>query len=269
MSSQSSPWKGSVARGGVRPLVLAHRGASRLATENTLAAFRLAMSEGADGVELDVQCCASGEVVVFHDDDLARLAGRPQRIDELALGELREVRLTGGGEIPTLEEALQACGPSARVNVELKGARLRSAACRGLVAAVSAAVDRSGAADRVLVSSFRPAVLRLWARTRPDVPCGLLFERPRPLRLPWPLRADRFLPLLGCSAVHPEDGLCQPEAVAGWRRRGLAVNVWTVDEPGRIESLAAMGVSAIITNEPGRAVSVLAALTLTPRSDGG
>jgi glycerophosphoryl diester phosphodiesterase len=263
MWSQSSPWREAVAEGGARPLVLAHRGACRLETENTLGAFRRAMSEGADGVELDVQCCASGEVVVFHDDDLARLAGRSQRIADLGLAALREVRLTGGGEIPTLDEALQACGPSARVNVELKCAGLRTASYRALVSGVAAAVDRAGAAERVLVSSFSLTALWLWARKRPDVPCGLLFERPRPLRFPWPLRTDRVVPFIGASAVHPEDSLCCPEALAGWRRRGLAVNVWTVDEPSRIRSLAAMGVSAIITNEPGRAASVLA--TCSPR----
>jgi glycerophosphoryl diester phosphodiesterase len=77
---------------------------------------------------------------------------------------------------------------------------------------------------------------------------------------------DRLLPVLRPTAVHPENGLCTPDAVVGWRRRGYAVNVWTVDEPGRLAALAAMGVSGIITNQPARA---RAALALTPRSVGG
>jgi len=74
------------------------------------------------------------------------------------------------------------------------------------------------------------------------------------------------LPLLRPAAVHPEQGLCSATAVRDWRRRGYCVNVWTVDEPGRIEALAALGVSAVITNQPARA---LAALALTTRSVGG
>jgi glycerophosphoryl diester phosphodiesterase len=266
MAAETSFRSRFLAGNGSRPLVLAHRGASALETENTLAAFQRALAEGADGVELDVQRCATGEVVVFHDDDLARLAGRPERVDRMPLEALREVRLRGGGEIATLAEALAACGDAALVNIEIKYDGLRPAGCRALVAGVADTVGRAAAAARVLVSSFSPAAVWLWQRLRPDVPCGLLCERPRPFHRPWPLRIDWILPLLRPAAVHPEDGLCRPAAVRGWRHRGYAVNVWTVDEPGRIEELAALGVSGIITNHPARARSALA---LTPRSVGG
>src|SRR5438874_1738897 len=62
------------------PLVIGHRGASSREPENSVAAFRRAAVDGADGVELDVLCCGTGEVVVFHDDDLLRLGGRPDRV---------------------------------------------------------------------------------------------------------------------------------------------------------------------------------------------
>jgi glycerophosphoryl diester phosphodiesterase len=251
---------------GDRPLVLAHRGASAQETENTCAAFARAMAEGADGVELDVQSCATGEVVVFHDDDLRRLAGRPERIAALSWSALREVRLRGGATIPTLAEALAACGPTGLVNIEIKHAGPCSAACRALVAGSAAEVARAGAAERVLVSSFSPVVVWRWRKLHPDVPCGLLCERPRPFHRPWPWRMDRLLPLLRPAAVHPEDRLCTPALVARWRRRGLLVNVWTVDQPERMRELAAMGVSGIITNQPAQAGSVLA---LTRRSAGG
>jgi glycerophosphoryl diester phosphodiesterase len=251
---------------GEGPLVLAHRGASTLETENTLAAFRRAMADGADGVELDVQRCATGEVVVFHDDDLARLAGRPERIDQLSLETLREVRLPRGGEIPTLAEVLEACGPAALVNVEIKYAGLWSKGCQALVDAVADVVNRAGARQRVLISSFSPGAVWRWRKIRPDVPSGLLFEQPRPFHRPWPLRTDILLPLLRPQAVHPEESLCTRESVARWRAQGYAVNVWTVDAPERIAALASMGVSGIITNDPARARSALA---LTRRSAGG
>ena len=251
---------------GEGPLIFAHRGASTCETENTLPAFRRAMSDGADGVELDVQRCATGEVVVFHDDDLARLAGRPERMDQLSWSAIREVRLLRGGEIPTLAEALDACGPEALVNIEIKHAGLLPGGCRALVEAVAEVVARTDAGQRVLISSFSPRALWRWRKIRPDVPSGLLFERPRPFHQPWPLRTDILLPLLRPHAVHPEDSLCTRDSVARWRGRGYSVNVWTVDAPDRIAVLASMGVSGIITNEPAR---VRSALTLTRRSAGG
>jgi len=251
---------------GEGPLVLAHRGASALETENTLAAFRRAMAEGADGVELDVQRCATGEVVVFHDDDLKRLAGRPERIDQLSLAVLREIRLLPGGEIPTLAEALEACGADGLVNIEIKYAGLLSSGCRALVAGVAETVARADAGHRVLISSFSPGAVWGWRKLRPDVPSGLLFEQPRRFHRPWPLRTDCLLPVLRPFAVHPENALCTRDRVARWQARGYAVNVWTVDAPERITALAAMGVSGIITNDPAKA---RAALTLTRRSAGG
>lgn len=247
-------------------MVFAHRGASVFETENTMAAFRRAMADGADGVELDVQRCATGEIVVFHDDDLARLAGRPERMDQLSLTAIREVRLLRGGQIPTLAEALDACGPAALVNIELKHSGLCLSGCRSLVDDMAEVVDRADAGQRVLISSFSPGAVWGWRKTRPDVPSGLLFERSRPFHRPWPLRADILLPALRPFAVHPENKLCTRDRVARWRARGYAVNVWTVDAPDRIEALAAMGVSGIITNNPARARSVL---TLTRRSAGG
>ena len=224
------------------------------------------MAEGADGVELDVQRCATGEVVVFHDDDLVRLAGKPERIDQLSLDKLREVRLLRGGEIPTLAETLEDCGPAALVNIEIKHSGLLPGGCRALVDAVAEVVARADAGQRVLVSSFSPGAIWRWRQIRPDLASGLLFERPRPFHRPWPLRTDILLPLLHPQAVHPEETLCTGDRVARWRGRGYAVNVWTVDAPDRITALAAMGASGIITNDPARARS---ALTLTRRSAGG
>ena len=251
---------------GEGPLVFAHRGASAFETENTLAAFRRAMADGADGVELDVQRCATGEIVVFHDDDLSRLAGRPERMDQLSLSAIREVRLLGGGEIPTLAEALDACGPAALVNIEIKHAGFLPIGCRTLVDAVAEVVTRADADQRVLVSSFSPGALWRWRKIRPDLASGLLFERPRPFHRPWPLRTDILLPVLRPQAVHPEETLCTLDSVARWRGLRYAVNAWTVDAPDRVEALATMGVSGIITNNPARARSVL---TLTRRSAGG
>lgn len=233
--------------------MIGHRGASAHAPENSLEAFRRAAADGADGVELDVLCCGSGEVVVFHDDDLRRLAGRPERVDALPLPALREVRLASGVCIPTLDEALEVCGPDLLVNIELKAGTWLDGNLAALVEGVSAIVDRAGAAARTLVSSFSPMAVWRWRSRRPDVKAALLFEpqASRPLRRAW------ALPLLRPFAVHPERSFCTAPAVRRWHGRGYAVNTWTVDDAAGLRELRNMGVDGIFTNDPAAAGAIL------------
>lgn len=242
------------------PLVIGHRGASAQAPENSTAAFERAAADGADGVELDVLLCGSGEAVVFHDDDLSRLgAGRRDRIAALSLDALREVRLASGAAIPTLAEAFEACGGSMLVNVELKASGLSWVALGRLVAAVAAVAERAGMEGRVLVSSFHPGALWLWHRRAPRVPFGLLFERQAPI---W-LRRAWALGWLAPASAHPERVLCTAMALARWHARGYAVHAWTVDDGDELRRLRDLGVDGVITNDPGRARRALA------RSTGG
>jgi glycerophosphoryl diester phosphodiesterase len=241
-------------RPGEIPLVIGHRGASAREIENTAAAFRRARVDGADGVELDVLLSATGEVMVFHDDDLGRLAGRPERIADLSFQQLRQVRLQNGETLPTLEEALEACGPDLLVNVELKANQLAHGPIAALVEAVAGVVERTASAPRVLVSSFNPWAVRIWMRRAPAVRAALLFERASML----PLRRAWLAPWLRPAALHPELVLCTPARVAAWRRRGYLVNVWTVDDPGALVACRRMGVDGVITNDPARARAALA-----------
>ncbi len=233
--------------------MIGHRGASALETENTAAAFRRARTDGADGVELDVLLCATGEVVVFHDDDLSRLAGRRERIADLSYAALREVRLPRETAIPTLDEAFEACGPALHVNVELKAAGIGPRAIDALVDAVARVVERAGAGRRVLVSSFNPWAVWRWMRRAPAIPAALLFERAAPL----PLRRAWLAPWLRPFALHPEWALCNPARLAAWKKRGYWVSVWTVDDPVALRACRALGVDAVITNDPARSRAAL------------
>lgn len=233
-----------------RPLVLGHRGASEDAPENTLAAFRLAMAQGADGFELDAWRCASGEVVVIHDEDARRVAGSPLRIPDARLPELRALDVgrwkgpTHRGEgIPLLLEVLEAL-PGAVVNVELKsrGRDLRVAQ------AAAEAIARAGARGRVIVSSFDFRLVSAFRLAAPDVPVGLLFDGDHP----WRLRTALAARLLRAAAVHPAAALVTAERVARWHERGLQVNAWTADAPEEVTRLTRLGVDAIITDAPGR-----------------
>src|SRR5581483_11304897 len=164
-----------------------------------------------------------------HDDDLARLAARPERIADLDLAALRAVRLTAGGGISTLPEVLEAGGADLLVNVELKAAGLGAGAIAALVERVGADLARAapGTAERVLVSSFNPRAVGAWMRQAPAVRAGLLFERDASL----PARRAWAAAWLRPFSLHPEVVLCAPPRVAAWHRRGYAVAVWTVDAP--------------------------------------
>jgi glycerophosphoryl diester phosphodiesterase len=239
-----------------RPLVIAHRGASKDAPENTLAAFSLARQQGADGVELDVIRCASGELVVFHDDDLARLGGGTARdlVRRMTWDALRERDVGGGERMPTLDQVFDAVGPL-MVNVELKSAPTWAERARddGLAADVAELIGRRGLAEQVLVSSFDPLLLQRFRGRAPKIATGLLFahDQSLPLRRAWARRVVRP------AAVHPESVLVDAVTLRGWRDAGYAVNVWTVDDPAEVRCLGALGVDGIITNTPLATRSVL------------
>lgn len=233
------------------PRIIAHRGASALAMENTLAAFRRARADGADGVELDVLQCRTGEVVVFHDDDLMRLAGRPERIQDLPLAALGEVRLSSGDPIPTLSQVIEEVGSGLLVNIELKVPVWSSGLA--LARAVVGLVARHALGPRALISSFHPAALGCVRVLAPWVPTGLLFQsgQSQPLREAW-LRA-----CLRPTALHPQNALVSRARLGRWRKEGYAINVWTVDDEVELLRLAALGVDGVITNHPARARAFL------------
>jgi glycerophosphoryl diester phosphodiesterase len=233
-----------------RPLVVAHRGASAEAPENTVAAFRLAAERGADAVELDARLCGSGEVVCFHDDTLGRTLGVPGRIDETPLWRLRQLDAGGGERVPTLAEALAALPDSLRVHVEIKTDRLDD---RGLAAQVAEVVRRSGKADRVGFVSFHPAALWRARRVLPACPLGFILHAGEGVFL----RSGAPAPLLRCEAVSAEDRACTAVKVRAWHAAGLRVNVWTVDAESEVERFVRMGVDAITTNRPREARSVV------------
>ncbi len=227
----------------------AHRGDSAHEPENTLAAFDKARAAGADGIELDVRLDGDGTVVVFHDENLERLAGRPGRMAELPARERVALRV-GGQPVPTLEEVLGELG-ELDCNVEIKSDR--PARTGALVTATAEIIRHSGRADQVLVSSFDPVALVQMHHELPDITCAYLFHKDQPL----PLRRGWVGQWIGASALHPERTLCTPERVAAWHTAGFPVNAWTVDDPDELRRLAALGIDGVFCNDPGHALAVL------------
>lgn len=234
-----------------RPAILGHRGASAHYPENTMLAFSKAIEAGADGVELDLRQCASGELMVFHDEDLSRMCGESRQVGQLSRKELGEVRVRGE-RIPVLSDVLQAF-PDARINLELKPHPVAShfAVVRELVHEVRAA----HAFDRVLVSSFDPRLLAMCRALAPEMPRGLLCAEEHSL----PLRRAWAAPFLDLAAIHPEHTLINAERLLHWWDRGYQVNTWTVDDPTILTRLATLGVDSLICNDPGAALAHLRA----------
>jgi glycerophosphoryl diester phosphodiesterase len=223
-----------------RPLIIGHRGAAADAPENTLAAFALALEQGADGVELDVQLCADGVPVIMHDATVDRTCDGTGRVADLSLAELRLLTIDNDHPIPTLDDLFATFGRRTLYNVELKALGRGG---DGLAAAVARVIASHGVAEQALVSSFSPLTLRAAQRHLPTgVPVALLRER----RATRPAHA-----LLRASADHPYYPLIDEALMAWARRRGLRVNAWTVDDPAEARRLVRLGVHGLITNRPG------------------
>ena len=240
---------------GKAPLVVAHRGASADAPENTLAAFRLAIEQGAKIVECDVHLSADGVPVAIHDERVDRTTNGTGAVSDLTLSELGALDAGGwhdarfaGERIPTLDETLELCAGKTRVFVELK---------RGggppLVAAALDTIERAGCTTAVI--SFGPDEVAAVAKARPDVPLGFLVGRAHVLAH----GANRVLELareLGAGFISPQHDVVDRAFVEAARAAGLPVSVWTVDEPERMRALSDLGVDAITTNKPDLALQV-------------
>lgn len=211
-----------------------------------MAAFELAAQSGADGVELDVRLCRTGELVVCHDATLTRLtAGRDERkIADLDRADLSRTDVGEGQPVPLLTTVLDfARDRKLKVNVEMK----RDVPSRRLVVRETARVLTAlGArvAD-VIVSSFDPVMIGYFAWLLPAAPRGCLFAADQR----W-LRSGWMAVPLGADAVHPEQTLVDEGRYRNWRSRGKLVNVWTVNDVAEARRLAGLGVDAIITNVP-------------------
>ncbi|QSQ23823.1 glycerophosphodiester phosphodiesterase [Pyxidicoccus parkwayensis] len=238
-------------------LLLAHRGASADAPENTLDAFAEAARQGADGVELDAMVCGSGEVVVCHDERLERLARLPWEVRATPWWKLQRADVGSPlgfapARIPLLEEVLEALPAHFLVNIELKCERFDDG---GLAKKVAELVHRRGLAERVVCSSFNPVCLFRLAAVAPELRRGFLIDPDKP----WAVQAYGVSPLVSSHSVHPFHEACTPERVAAWRKSHLRVAAWTVDDSTRAAALERMGVSYLITNRPGAVRAALRA----------
>lgn len=225
--------------------VIAHRGASAAAPENTVEAFRLAATLGADWVELDVRRTADGALAVHHDAHLQ---------DGRAIVDLERSEVPAA--VPDLATALDACA-GMDVNIEIKNwpedPDYDPAAA--LVDGVVELIQARDAVDHVLVSCFDVPTLDRVRALDPTIPTAVLCY-------PAPGGAEEFVAAVaagGHRALHPWDLVVDAALVESAHRHGLDVNVWTVNDADRMRALIALGVDGICTDVPDMARAVLEA----------
>ncbi|WP_430783598.1 glycerophosphodiester phosphodiesterase [Actinoplanes sp. G11-F43] len=230
-----------------QPLAFAHRGGAADGDENTAAAFGRAVAMGYRHIETDVHASADGVPVVIHDPDLRRVAGQDLRIADLTWADLRTVRIAGESVLPRLDEVL-GTWPETRFNIEVKAGAVVTPAIE--------AVRRAGAEDRVLIGSFDDARLtRVRALGGPRIATSIgMREATRLFAASFTgirLRPHPSVVAAQLPVRHGRITVLTPRFVGYLHRLGLAVHVWTVDDPGEINRLLDMGVDGIMTDRIG------------------
>ncbi|MDN3526566.1 glycerophosphodiester phosphodiesterase family protein [Halomonas sabkhae] len=251
--------------------IIAHRGSSAQAPENTLAAIELAMRDGADSIEVDARLTGDGQVVLHHDATLRRLAGDPRRIDNLGSDVLAGVDVGSwfgdafvGEPIATLTEALERTRGQTRLMIELKPSRGRESE---LIAGVEAALEAErqaradcrqheppedcGPADpwqSVSLAALSYDLLNEVQRHRPEARTTLLAQ----------LVMRGTLPLQPFDTLALRHNRITLQDVKRARRNDYRLYAWTVNDPARMARLIDLGVDGIITDRPGRLKELLA-----------
>ena len=246
------------------PLIIGHRGASAVAPENTMAAFRKAIEVGADGIEFDVRLTNDGVPVVIHDDNLRRTNGRPERITDLSAQELRGIdvgtwfSISRGlaanqfkdEPVPTLEELLQEFSTHDVVlYLELKCApvevpRIAATVCRML--------QGTPIGDRVIVECFDLSAIAEVKRLAPEIKTAALFE-PRvsdPMSVLVGQQLVDRAKAVGADEIALHYRLARRRTVEQARHACMSVAVWTVDDPSWLARSREYGINSLITNDP-------------------
>jgi glycerophosphoryl diester phosphodiesterase len=245
------------------PLIIGHRGASAVAPENTLAAFREAIAVGADGVEFDVRLTRDGVPVVIHDSTLRRTGGLARRVGDMTWSELAKVdvgrwfsKFFANECVPGLAELFTLFqSNNANLYLEMKCdspdeyAPLAEACCR--------MIDEHGLTERVMIECFQLPALRVVREIDADIKTVALFEPS--ISNPSVLSDQRLINKaidIGAAALALHHRLARRSLVEKAKHAGLHVAVWTVDDPAWVERARTLSIDALITNDPAKLIQI-------------
>ena len=235
------------------PLIIGHRGASAVAPENTMAAFREAIAAGADGIEFDVRLARDGVPVVIHDSTLRRTGGLNKRVAELSSEEISKIDVGSwlaprfaNETVPSLRE-LFTLFQSNNASLYLEMKCDSPAEYRPLAEACCRMIEEHGFKERVVVECFQLAALEVLKEIDSQIKTAALFDR---------VFTDQSVITraneIGAMAVALHHRLARKALVEKSKQAGLHVAVWTVDDPIWIERAREIGIDALITNDPAR-----------------
>lgn len=222
-------------------LNIAHRGASGSEPENTLLAFRRAFEMGAQGIELDVHLCRSGELVVIHDETLDRTTDGAGLVAEYSLDELRKLDAGKGQAIPTLSEVLQLAHERGIVFIELKADNCAQA----VLATIEQHSAHGGRLDELCVISFNHPLLVEIRRMNPLIRTGANFVGNL-------VSHAQVAELAGAWSANPCIEFLDSATVDDAHARGLKLFTWTCNNPLEIAKARLLGVDGVMTDHPER-----------------
>jgi glycerophosphoryl diester phosphodiesterase len=235
-----------------RPVILAHRGFSAKYAENTMVAFTAAREAKADGIELDVQMCSTGEIVVFHDYTTDRVTSEPGRIDTQSWKDLSKLRVGGTEPIPLLRDVFDAFGDSMCYDIEIKHT-VHGAS--GIEDALVSMIASRGLEERCLISSFNPYAVRETRRRSQRLPVAIIYSRST--GVPRLLRNGFGRYVSAADALKPEHVQYTRGHALGAAVQARDVFVWTVDEAEAMRHGVSRGAAGVITNNPELAYEAL------------
>jgi glycerophosphoryl diester phosphodiesterase/endonuclease/exonuclease/phosphatase family metal-dependent hydrolase len=225
-----------------RALIIAHRGASGYALENSLPAFQKAVEMEADMIELDVFTLKDGEVVCFHDANLKRLTGTEGQIADYTLAELNQLMLGGKYKIPRLRDALLLTDKQLRINIELKG----PGTAVPTYAIINEFIREHGwKLEDFHISSFKHDELKVMRGLDQHIEIGILPNGA-------PLKALKIGEEIGAYSINAYSGSLNAASIKEIRNAGFKIFAWTTNSPAEIRRLLDLGIDGFITNYPDR-----------------
>ena len=225
---------------------IAHRGASGIAPENTLAAFKEAIEIGVDAVELDLQGTADGQVVVIHDGSLDRTTDQSGQIKDTSLQTIKQADAGSwfdpkfaGESVPTLTEALVSIADNAIALLEIKDVSITESVVR--------TVQKMDMVEQSVIISFNSSAIQTVRSLEPRLPTGYIIGSKENIQ---PIQLCQQLGLLGSNLLNVDHSLVTEDFIYEIRRRGITLWCWTVDDIDRMRELEELGIQGITSNRP-------------------
>ncbi len=235
------------------PLLFAHRGCSKAAPENTIAAFQKILDNNIPGAELDVQMCKSGEIVVVHDLNLKRTTGFDALVEETELAEIKKQdagswfdKYFAGEKIPTLDEVFELLGTSVYYDIEIKHTRKKHGE---LEKKLVEKIHQWNFDDRVIISSFNPIAILGVRKADPQFNTAIIYCSKE--TIPWWLHNGAGKYICSPNILKPCKQKINPFTMFIIKKlQGYNIVSWTIDDPVLAEKNLDQGVHGIITNAP-------------------